>query len=143
MVSFERAELDEWVQTWLQANKDCEQAGDWTPLAGFYAVDATYGWNIGPKEDVMCIGIDEIRDIALGLEMHGLQDWQYPYQKVIVDDRQGRSSASGSRWSSTPTAAGRRSTASAAAGFGSTPTSSSSGSAISSTSGTSPRSICS
>ena len=35
--------------------------------------DATYGWNIGPKEDVMCVGIDEIRDIALGLEMDGLE----------------------------------------------------------------------
>src|SRR5262249_46315558 len=89
MASFERAELDEWVQSWLQANKDCEKSGDWTPLADFYAPDATYGWNIGPKEDVMCVGIDEIRDIALGFEMEGLEDWQYPYQKVIIDDRQG------------------------------------------------------
>jgi len=79
---FPRAELDEWVESWLQANKDCEKAGDWKPLADFYAPDATYGWNIGPKEDVMCVGIDEIRDIALGLEMEGLENWQYPYQKV-------------------------------------------------------------
>ena len=77
------------MQSWLKANKDCEKSGDWTPLADFYAPDATYGWNIGPKEDVMCVGIDEIRDIALGLEMEGLEDWQYPYQKVIIDDRQG------------------------------------------------------
>ena len=85
MASFEREELDEWVQSWLKANKDCETAGDWTPLADFYAAEATYGWNIGPKEDVMCVGIDEIRDIALGLEMEGLENWQYPYQKVIID----------------------------------------------------------
>ena len=37
----------------------------------------------------MCVGIDEIRDIALGLEMEGLENWQYPYQKVIIDDKQG------------------------------------------------------
>lgn len=89
MASFPREELENWVRSWLQANKDCEKAGDWTPLADFYAPEATYGWNIGPKEDVMCVGIDEIRDIALGLEMEGLQNWQYPYQKVVIDDRQG------------------------------------------------------
>ena len=62
MASFQRSELEEWVGRWLQANKDCEKAGDWRPLAHFYASDATYGWNIGPKEDVMCVGVDEIRD---------------------------------------------------------------------------------
>ena len=83
-----RAALDDWVQRWLQANRDGEAAGDWKNLADFYADDATYGWNIGPKEDVMCIGKDEIRDIALGLEMEGLENWVYEYQKVLVDDRQ-------------------------------------------------------
>ena len=58
-------------------------------MADFYTDDATYGWNIGPKEDVMCIGIDEIRNIALGLEMDGLEGWRYPYQKVIIDDKIG------------------------------------------------------
>ena len=89
MVAIPRQELEEWVQSWLQANKDCEKAGNWKPLADFYAPDATYGWNIGPKEDVMCLGIDEIRDIAMGLEMEGLENWKYPYQKVIIDDKQG------------------------------------------------------
>ena len=87
--SFTRAQLDDWVERWLQTNRDAEAAGDWTPLADFYSEDATYGWNIGPKEDVMCIGIGEIRDIALGLEMAGLEGWKYPYQKVIIDDKQG------------------------------------------------------
>jgi hypothetical protein len=86
---FQRSELEEWVQSWLQANKDCEKAGDWRPLADFYATDATYGWNIGPKEDVMCVGVDEIRDVALGLEMEGLENWVYEYQKVLIDDKQG------------------------------------------------------
>ena len=89
MPAFPRAQLEDWVQRWLVANREAEHAGDWRPLADFYADDATYGWNIGPKEEVMCIGIDEIRDIALGLEMAGLENWRYPYQKVIIDDRIG------------------------------------------------------
>jgi hypothetical protein len=89
MASFERAALEDWVERWLQVNRGAEAAGDWKPLADFYSEDATYGWNIGPKEDVMCIGIDEIRDIALGLEMAGLEGWKYPYQRVIIDDKQG------------------------------------------------------
>jgi hypothetical protein len=89
MPAFPRAQLEDWVQRWLEANREAERTGNWRPLADFYAEDATYGWNIGPKEDVMCVGIDEIRDIALGLEMGGLENWRYPYQKVIIDDRIG------------------------------------------------------
>jgi len=87
--SCKREALDQWVERWLHANRDAEKAGDWKPLADFYAADATYGWNIGPKEDVMCVGRDEIRDVALGLEMEGLEKWVYEYQKVLVDDKQG------------------------------------------------------
>lgn len=89
MPTFERADLDDWVERWLQINRDAEATGNWRLLGDFYADDATYGWNIGPKEDVMCIGIAEIRDIALGLEMAGLEGWRYPYQRVIVDDNLG------------------------------------------------------
>ena len=60
-----RANYEAWVQRWLQANQDAEKAGDWKPMAEFYTDDATYGWNIRPKEDVMCIGKAEIRDVAL------------------------------------------------------------------------------
>ena len=88
MASFNRAELEDWVERWLQANKDGEVAGDWKLLADFYTEDATYGWNIGPKEDVMCIGVDQIRDVALGLEMEGLENWVYEYQKVLIDEKQ-------------------------------------------------------
>ncbi len=87
--SHSREKLEAWVDRWLQANKDCEKAGDWRPLGDFYAPEATYGWNIGPKEDVMCVGVDEIRDVALGLEMEGLENWVYEYQKVLIDDKQG------------------------------------------------------
>ncbi|MCX2928872.1 nuclear transport factor 2 family protein [Mycobacterium sp. CVI_P3] len=83
-----REQLEDWVQRWLQANKDSEKAGDWKNLAEFYTEDATYGWNIGPKEDVMCVGKAEIRDVALGLEMEGLENWVYEYQKVLIDEKQ-------------------------------------------------------
>jgi hypothetical protein len=86
--SSKREALDQWVERWLQANKDSEAAGDWKNLADFYTDDATYGWNIGPKEDVMCVGKDEIRDVALGLEMEGLDNWVYEYQKVLIDEKQ-------------------------------------------------------
>ena len=89
MASHPREVLDDWVERWLEANRTAEREGDWKVLADFYADDATYGWNIGPKEDVMCIGIGEIRDIALGLEVVGLEGWRYPYQKVIIDDKIG------------------------------------------------------
>lgn len=89
MTALPRKQMEDFVQRWLDANRAAERAGDWTGLADFYADDATYGWNIGPKEDVMCVGVDEIRRIALGLEMAGLQGWTYPYQRVLIDDQIG------------------------------------------------------
>jgi hypothetical protein len=89
MSGFPRAELEEIVDRWLQANLEAERVGDWRPLADFFVPDATYGWNIGPKQDVMCIGIDEIRDIAFGQEMEGLKGWRYPYQRVLIDETIG------------------------------------------------------
>ncbi|CAM3326523.1 nuclear transport factor 2 family protein [Mycobacterium frederiksbergense] len=83
-----REALEDWVARWLKANQDAEAAGDWKPLADFYTEDATYGWNIGPKEDVMCVNRDEIRDVALGLEMEGLENWVYEYQKTLIDEKQ-------------------------------------------------------
>jgi hypothetical protein len=81
--------LEDFVERWLEANREAERKGDWRGLADFYTADATYGWNIGPKEDVMCVGIDEIRDIALGQEMEGLEGWRYPYQRVLIDEKIG------------------------------------------------------
>ena len=37
----------------------------------------------------MAVGREEIREIALGLEMAGLEGWTYPYQKVLIDEQQG------------------------------------------------------
>jgi hypothetical protein len=89
MPAFPRAELDKMVRRWLDANQRCEETGDWRPLADLYTPDASYGWNLGPHEEFMVAGRDEIRDVALALEMGGLDGWHYPYQKVLIDDAQG------------------------------------------------------
>lgn len=87
--AFSRTELDAMVEHWLQANRRCEAEGDWRPLADLYTEDATYGWNVGPGQDFMAVGRAEIRDVALGAEMGGLDGWTYPYQAILVDERRG------------------------------------------------------
>jgi len=89
MPAFPREELEEMMQRWLDGNRRAVSEEDWRPLAEMYTEDATYGWNIGPHEEFMAVGREEIRDIALGLEMGGLDGWTYPYQRVLIDDRQG------------------------------------------------------
>jgi hypothetical protein len=37
----------------------------------------------------MAVGRDEIREIALGQEMGGLDGWQYPYEELIIDETKG------------------------------------------------------
>ena len=89
MPAYPREELEEMVERWLQANRDAEAAGDWGPMADLYTEDATYGWNYGPKENFMAVGREEIRSVALGLEMGGLGGWEYPYQTILIDEKQG------------------------------------------------------
>jgi hypothetical protein len=89
MPSFPRAELEEMMQRWLDINRSCEETLDWCPMADFYTEDATYGWNVGPNDEFMTVGREEIREIALGLEMAGLGGWTYPYQHVLIDEGQG------------------------------------------------------
>ena len=89
MAAYPRAEIEEMVERWLQANKDAEAAGDWGPMADLYAPDATYGWNYGPKENFMAVGREEIREYALGTEMAGLDGWQYPYEEILIDEAKG------------------------------------------------------
>ena len=89
MPSFPYEELSEMVERWLAANRRAEAEQDWRPMAELYTADATYGWNLGPNEEFMAVGRDEIREVALGLEMEGLQGWRYPYQKVLIDPEKG------------------------------------------------------
>ena len=86
---YPRAELEEMVERWLQANKDAEAAGDWGPMADLYTEDATYGWNYGSHTDFMAVGREEIRTIALGFEMEGLDGWEYPYEEIVIDEQKG------------------------------------------------------
>ncbi|WP_280487283.1 nuclear transport factor 2 family protein [Nocardia farcinica] len=89
MTGYEREELDEMVRRWVAENQRCEEKGDWKSLAELYTEDATYGWNYGPTQEFMAVGRAEIRELALGQEMLGLEGWTYPYQEFVVDDRSG------------------------------------------------------
>lgn len=85
----DRKEIEEFWARWLEDNRECERNRDWSPLAAYYAEDATYGWNCGPDDEFMAVGRDEIRELALGLEMRGLEGWTYPYQVTVIDDVAG------------------------------------------------------
>ncbi len=90
MPAYARSELEEMVQRWLQANRDAEAACDWGPMAELYAPDATYGWNYGASENFMAVGREQIRELALGSEMAGLEGWEYPYQELLIDEHKGQ-----------------------------------------------------
>jgi hypothetical protein len=85
----DRDEMEAFWQRWLDTNKACEAQRDWSALAEFFAPDATYGWNCGAGDDFMAVGRDQIRELAVGLEMQGLEGWSYPYQATLIDDRAG------------------------------------------------------
>jgi hypothetical protein len=89
MAGYSRDELDEMIERWVEENKRCEAQGDWRPLAQMYTPEATYGWNYGPQQEFMAVGREEIRELALGQEMDGLEGWTYPYQEFVVDERSG------------------------------------------------------
>ena len=89
MTAFDRADLEDFWQSWLDGNRKAQELGDWSMLADFYAADASYGWSYTPTDHFMASGRDEIRDLALGTEMLGFQGWIYPYQASVIDDRAG------------------------------------------------------
>ncbi|HEY2167581.1 MAG TPA: hypothetical protein VGH01_10475 [Jatrophihabitantaceae bacterium] len=89
MPTFDRDELDEFWQGWLDGNRKAQELGDWSILADFYAPDASYGWSYTPTDHFMATGREEIRDLALGTEMLGFQGWIYPYQASVIDERTG------------------------------------------------------
>jgi len=77
------------MKRWLEANKAAEKRGDWSQMAELYTEDAEYTWNLGPNEEFVARGREEIRKWALGTEMEGLDGWTYPYLKVLIDDKEG------------------------------------------------------
>ena len=88
-MGFPREEMEAMVERWLETNRRCEAALDWSGLAELYTPDATYGWNVGQGDEFMAVGREEILSIALGTEMEGLGGWSYPYQHVLIDDVKG------------------------------------------------------
>lgn len=87
---YPRAELEEMLQHWLQANVDAERDGDWgRHLGRMYRPDAVYSWNMGPYEEFVANGRQEIVDVALGYQMKGFEDWEYPYHDVVIDEKRG------------------------------------------------------
>ena len=107
-MSWSREEIEETVERWLEINRKAEELGDWTIMAEMYTEDATYGWNYGPGIEFMAVGRDQIRELALGVEMEGLGGWEYPYMAKIIDPEQGffvgfwKQVAGGSREDGTP-----------------------------------------
>lgn len=88
--SYPREELESMVEQWLQANIDAEKEGDWPKYLGpMYTDDAVYTWNIGPEEEFVANGRKEICDIALGYQMKGFEDWEYPYHDIVIDEKRG------------------------------------------------------
>src|SRR6202034_3237812 len=85
MPKFPRQELEEMMQRWLDINHRCEQQLDWAPMADMYTEDATYGWNVGPTDEFMAVGREEIRAFALDFEMVGLGGGGYPHHGGVID----------------------------------------------------------
>jgi hypothetical protein len=90
MPEYAREELDEMVDRWLSANRTAEVEGDWIRNLGpMYAQDAEYSWNMGPNREFIARGRKEIEEWALGVHMEGFEKWRYPYDKVLIDEKQG------------------------------------------------------
>jgi len=88
---YPRAELEQMVRRWLDANQRAEQTGDWqTTLGAHYTDDAEYSWDLGPNERFVARGVTEIRQWALGAQMEGFDGWRYPYDNVLIDEAQGQ-----------------------------------------------------
>lgn len=90
MPAFTRKEMEDMMRRWLEANRNAEKEGNWKKHLGpLYTDDAVYRWNVGPHEEFYARGRKEIEEVALGYQMEGFQNWNYPYDAVIIDERRG------------------------------------------------------
>ena len=88
--SFTRAELEQTMDAWLEANRRAEATGDWISTLGpFFTDDAVYRWNMGPNEEFEARGRRDIEELAIGYQMQGFEGWKYPYQRILIDDHLG------------------------------------------------------
>lgn len=88
MPTYPREEVQATVDRWLAANKRAWVDHNWRALAEFYTDDAVYIYDTGPFGTVEARGIDQIRDICLGADMGGWENWTYPYETVVIDNDQ-------------------------------------------------------
>lgn len=90
MPAYPRHELEAMVERWLAANRQSEKEGDWIRnLGAMYTEDAEYRWNMGPNQEFVASGRKQIEEWALGVHMKGFEDWQYPYDRILIDEKQG------------------------------------------------------
>jgi len=91
MPAFDRAEMDEMIVRWLEANRLAEENKDWSQIGSFYTADANYGWVSGPDNETLVVGRDEIQRVVLGVAMEGFDEdeWTYPYPRILVDSKIG------------------------------------------------------
>ena len=90
MPAYPREELEDMVERWLAANRNAERKGDWAKYLGpMYTEDAEYSWNMGPNREFVAKGRKQIEDWALGVHMEGFEKWRYPYEKILIDEKQG------------------------------------------------------
>jgi len=78
------------VQRWLDANRRCEELGDWRPLSELYTEDATYG--VEPRADVRSSWPSDATRSATSPSVskwEGWDGWVYPYEEILVDERRG------------------------------------------------------
>lgn len=87
-MAHDRAELEEMLRRFEAANDEAGRTGDWSPLGDFYTEDALYSWNNGPRHEFVARGPQQIVDWVLGTEMDGLEGWEYPYMRKLIDETQ-------------------------------------------------------
>ena len=91
MPSYPRDEMEEMVRRWTAAHALAEADGRFAEhLEAYYAPDCTCSWNVGPTEEFRAEGVEQIRDWALGAQLVGFDGWRYPYDTVLIDERQGQ-----------------------------------------------------
>jgi len=89
MRAFPREEMEEMVSRWVSANNEAGRTGGWSKMSEFYTDDAIYSWNNGSRYELVARGKQQIREWVFGTEMAGLENWVYPYVRVLIDDQIG------------------------------------------------------
>lgn len=90
MAKFTYEEMKEHLDTWIEANRKAGEKGEgWDKMPNFYTEDALYSWNYGPELEFVARGRQQIRDLAFGTEMAGLDGWRYPYIRTLIDPEKG------------------------------------------------------